>query len=202
MKRLFVFLLIMTIASRTLAQADSGLHEAESAIDFAYTGLGWLQIVDNDYVVMESSVLDDSASLEFVGSSVVIYRELLPLIDNPATIEICLDSICTSISNLATENQKRVPISFATSGASPHNLTLTNLDGGVFRLDYVLVMPNEELQTINSPSPSLHYFTLESGRVVSVDFSISGGDITLSIFLAFLSSLTMYKIVMDRWHHG
>lgn len=202
MKHFFLLCLIITIASRTLAQADTGLHEAESALDFAYTGSGWLQIVDSDYVVMESSILSDSVSLEFVGSSVVIYRELLPLIDNPATVEICLDAICTSISNLANELQKRVPISFVASGTSPHELTLTNSDGGIFRLDYVLILPEEELHPINSPSPSRQYFTLESGRIVSVDFNISGGDITTIIFLSFLSALSMYKFVMDRWHHG
>ena len=200
MKRIWIALLIMTFPITVFAQALPGLHESESA-DFAYTGTGWIQVVDGDYSVMESSVIDDSVSLEFEGASLIIYRELLPVADTPAIVEICIDDSCANIANTANENQRRVPISFVANGASPHVLTISNTDGGVFRLDYVIVMPDDELQSIIVPSPSVHFLTLESGRVVAIDFSISGGDIITGVFLAFLSSLTMFKIVMDRWHH-
>ena len=202
MKHLWITLIIFIYGNLALAQLTQGLFQAETATEFAYSGTGWVQIVDGDYVVMESSVLGDSVSLEFEGATIIIYREILLLADNPATVEICIDGDCTNITNLSSENQRRVPVSFATSGASPHSLTITNTDGGLFRLDYIIVMPDNDLLTTTSPSPSMDFLTLDSGRVVAVDFSITGGEITLSIFMAFLSALTMYKIVMDRWHHA
>jgi hypothetical protein len=202
MKRLWIALLIITIATASYAQVEGGLYQAEDTSTFTYSGTGWTQIVSGDYSYMESIDLNDSVELEFTGSSIIIYRDLLPELSSPAEVEVCIDASCTNVSNEsgALTEQRSVPIAFF-SDSIPATLTITNLDGGNFHFDYLIVMPGDELHSIIAPEPSVHYLTLESGRIVAVDFKISGGDIVTTVFLSFLSALTMFKIVMDRWHH-
>lgn len=201
MKRLLLTLAVIMIShyGQALAStANAGLFEAETAPEFAYSGTGWVQVVDGDYVVMESSEIGDEITFEFEGSSIIIFRELLLLADSPATIEICLDSICSMVTNEASEYQRRVPVSFFAEGASPHSLNISNQDGGIFRIDFVIVMPEDDLTTAAVPSPSMHFLTLESGQIIAVDFSISGGEIAQIIFLAFLSGLVAFGLVIQR----
>lgn len=202
MKRLLLLTLTFFMMSHygqaQTSPANAGLHEAESAPEFAFTGTGWVQVVDGDYVVMESSDLGDEVSFEFNGASIILFRELLLVEDSPAVVEVCLDAICTPLSNEATELQVRVPIAFFADGASPHHLTISNTDGGIFRLDYLIVMPENDLEAIAAPAPSTVFMSLESGQVVAVDFSITGGEIAQIIFLALLSGLVAYLIVILR----
>lgn len=170
--------------------------DASSDPVFAFSG-DWVQLVDGDYSVMESSTIGDAVSIEFAGSSVIIYRELLTA--GAALVEICLDGVCSTISNTSVSaDQQRVPVSFATTGASPHTMTLTNVDGGTFRLSAVLVLPDDELLSNSAPAPSVQYLTLESGRVVAVDFSATAGDIALFIVLAFLAGVNLYSLLLQR----
>jgi len=208
MRRLLIALLIFTIANITLAQVDSGLYQAEDYSVFTYSGTGWFQLVDGDYVRMRSTDSGDSVSFQFTGSSIIIYRRLRP--SGASVVDVCIDSVCTSVSNYAATARDDVPIAFVSTG-NVATLTMTNTNGGVFTFNYVIVMPVEgtsssgsgsELQTIYAPEPSMYYLSLESGRIVGIDFSISGGDIVIGVFLAFLSTIALANFVLDRWHHG
>lgn len=193
--RLILIVLIALTSYMVYAQ-DAGLYEAEDIETFAYVGEGWAQVIDGDYVVMESSQIGDSVSLDFNGSSIILYRSLHAV--SGSTVEACIDESCATFTNAATINMARVPIAYVVSGTSPHSLTLTNLDGNIFQLDNVLIMPDDELHQIASPDPSKYFFALDSGRVVAIDFTISGGDIATIIFIVFLSVIMFAVFVTVR----
>lgn len=196
--RLILSVFIILISSFTVfaQEVEQGLYEAENLDVFNYVGSGWTQVIDGDYVVMESVEIDDSVSLEFNGGSIIIFRSLHAI--SGAMIEACIDSDCSTFSNAAAIDMARIPIAFSVSGTSPHSMTLTNLDGNFFQFDNVIVLPDDELQSISAPDPSKQFFALDGGRVVSVDFSISGGDIAAIIFLAFNATVLFALFVTVR----
>ena len=203
-------MLIFTIANVALAQSEVGLYQAEDYSVFTYSGTGWTEVVNGDYIRMRSTDIGDSVSFDFTGSSIIIYRNLLSTL--PPTVDVCIDTTCTSLDNAASADVASYPAAFLSTGQAA-TLTITNTDGRNFYFDYVIVMPvqdagggtgsgGSQLQTIYAPEPSMYYLSLESGRVVGIDFSISGGEIAISIFLAFLSTISLANFVLDRWHHG
>lgn len=345
MKKITTTALLMTLFALTTAVVDAhGLYQAEDYDYFTYSGSGWVQVVDGGYVVMESTQAGDSVSFPFVGSDVIIYREMVttgssitnalvggtasaesqsgsyvddnafdndvntfwsatkvvtwikydlgegnslspsiasitsrPLYPNqtprdfsiegsnddtnwtslasftnqidwiagetrtyPLTstgyryfrlsitanngggsssvaefalsagindVSICVDALCTSVLNQSFVNRIDQPIAFDVEQGS-HTLTMTNVSGNTFRFNYVIVLAavvsegggsDPILPETIAPDPSRHYFTLDSGRVVAIDFVLSGGDITTIILLAFLSSVTVYRFVAARW---
>ena len=194
---LFVAMLFFMTAGLVSAQAEAGLYQAADPL-FTYTG-AWVEVIDGDYVVMESNTAADSASFEFDGSAIILYRELFAA--SGATFEVCIDDECATITSSATADMRHIPVSYNTTGADPHTLTLENIDGGLFRLEYVIVIPPDDLNMLQSPNPSIQYFQLGS-RVVGVDFVITGGDIALIILLAFLSVVLLCLVLIVRWQHG
>lgn len=206
MRRLLsITLLLFITLAHADAQATPGQHEAESSPDFTYEGTGWSQVVDGDYVVMESNEAGDVILFQFDGASISIFRTLF--VSDGAMVGVCIDGdgSCTTITNHASGiEMPRIPVSYWVSddAPSPHMLTLTNLDGGRFQIDSIMVFSAPslpELQEIPAVlSPTVEYFTLD-GRVVGLDFIITGGDIAVVIFLAFLSSALVCFVLVIRW---
>lgn len=332
----------MLLASYKTVDAQSGLYEAEDYSRFTYSGSGWSQLIDGDYITLESSQLNDRVDMSFTGSSVILYREIgisnnvlqsgapsassaistLPnLLDgNVATswvpifpntwlmytlpsssiitqysitaqagnshplsrmprswlleyyngsswetadtvtdqigwfdgetrfftvsqnnssnqwritftenngdpnwiaigefamfsdrVRVCVGALCNSFSNSSSERRIDIPVAFS-SEEGTHTLSITNLAGGLFRLNNIIVMSSTEsdgsplpaplLEETIAPDPSRHHFVLDSGRVVALDFVISGGDIATSILLVFLSSITVFMFMNGRFSNG
>ena len=81
MKRIMTTLLITAAAtSAVIAQTTpltAGLHQTENNADVSYTGAGWSTVIDGDYSYMQSSQVGDLMSLEFNGSSIVLFRDMV-----------------------------------------------------------------------------------------------------------------------------
>lgn len=344
MRNLLAFTtLMMLFAVLGTVKAQSGLYEAEDYSRFTYTGSGWVELVDGDYIVMESSQAGDLVEFSFIGTDVILYRELIddPIDDattggspngtgitsgnasngfndvnsdwvewsssysgdtigytfpspkavtrftirarnsfshraprdfnleyfdgsswqlaesytgytswlngetktftvenfflsdqwrlawvnsndasflsiseiemftrTSGTMRVCIDALCTSVTNTSSQRQINMPVAFSTTGSS-HTLSIENLDGGTFRLNHVLILSSTGesgsdpiLPETIAPDPSRHHFVLDSGRVVALDFVISGGDIATIILLVFLSSIVVFMFMNARFSNG
>lgn len=202
MKRYAVFSLILCLLAAhayAFAQVDllmPGLWEAESETLLPYyTGEGWVQVVDGDYQMMESTAVEDSVSFPVSGSQLVIYRELLS--EGAATAEICIDSACTSLTSESSIDQRSVPIAYPVEDGS--EVTITNVDGGTLRLDSFLLLSRSELHEQPAPDPAREYVVLPDGTLAAVDRTLTGGEIVQIALSAAQIVLLVLVVVLLAW---
>lgn len=189
----------MLAAATVIAQTAAltpGLHEAESVpLTPYYSGAGWAQVVDGDYSVMESSDTADSVSFTASGSQIILYRELLTT--GGAQAEICVDAICTTFTSVSSIDQRGVPIAFPLEDES--EVTITNLDGGLLRLDSFLILAPSELSELSAPDPARQHVTLADGSIAAFDRTLSGGDVLLLALAAAQLTALLILIGVSAW---
>ena len=199
MKRCLFLTLFVCIASSVAAQGDAllpGLYEAESvSLQPYYAGTGWVQIVDGDYSVMETTTQGDSVSFTVSGSQLVLYRELLAV--DGATAEICVDALCTAFSSISSTDQKGVPIAFPVEVDA--TVTITH-DSGTLRLDsFLLLAGPDPLGTVPPPDAATEYVVLVDGTIAAIDRRVSGGEVVqIALGAATLTALIVL-IVVTAW---
>lgn len=186
----------MRIAYAQEPPIQPGLYEAESvALQPYYSGSGWVQVVDGDYIVMETATAEDSVSFIASGSQIVIYRELLAL--DGATAEICVDELCTAFTSISSTDQRGVPSAYPIEDGSTITVTL---ESGTLRLDRFMIWPLAgELSELPPPNPALEYVTLADGTIATVERSIRGGEIVQIALMAALTALMLIQIVVTAW---
>lgn len=200
MKRLLIILCfaILSVIPVT-AELNPGFYQAEdqTLTDLVYTGTGWTQLVDGDYVVMDSTEQADELAFQFSGRQLVLYRDLLA--SDSALMQICIDAICSTFTSASTEDQRSVPIAYAVDDPSAvYDVTVTNTDGGTFRLDALLIIDGQVLAEVDPPSPTVQY-TQIGDYVAAVDWTISGGDLLTITLLAAVFTALIAQIGIQLW---
>lgn len=199
MKRFLILACFSILIAHTVTAAElsQGYYAAETTADLVYTGDGWVQLVDGDYVVMESTQQADEVAFQFTGGQLVIYRDLLA--EGAAAMELCIDAVCTTITSSGSGDQRSVPVAFSVDNADAmHDVTLTNMDGGIFRLDAILIIAGEGLDATTAPSPTLHFVQI-GDHTAAVDWTISGGDVVTIAFLFAVFTVLLAQIGVQLW---
>jgi hypothetical protein len=135
------------------------------------------------------------------------------LVGNPAAfsvttqsapdVEMCLDGVCSTISNYSDFPQYRVPVGFVPSAPGTHTFTIENLEDGNFQVDNLLVLPASESGgstvipiDIQYPAPEDTVSFDVSGQPSSFSYSMSAGDVMTNVLLVALIVLSISQLLV------
>lgn len=200
MRRVLIFLTLIAFVSAVNAQDApvliTGLTELESSdLVTGFSGAGWSVVIDGDYSVMESSEVGDSFVFEVgLGDQLILYRELLSA--GGGEMEICVDSLCGSFSSVSTIDQRGAML--ALEAADGTSVSIENLDGGLIRLDAILILDAPELNPLVI-DPTVELSVLPGGEVVGIDRVIDGAQVWQLALQGANLALLIALIVVTAW---
>jgi hypothetical protein len=119
-------------------------------------------------------------------------------------VEMCLNAVCSTVSNYSSVTQYRVPVGFVPSTPGTHTFTIENLEGGKFQVDNLLVLPSSESGGSTVIPIDIQYPASEdtvafdvSGQSSSFSYNMSAGDVMVSILLVALIVLSISQLLVE-----
>jgi hypothetical protein len=126
-------------------------------------------------------------------------------------VEMCLDSICSTISNFSLTDFFRVPVGFVAPESGVHTFTITQAQSkGWFQVDNILVLPDQtqagntvipidiQLEVTQEPEADLVTWNITDSeantQAVSFEYSMSAGEVMVAILLTGLLILTAARL--------
>jgi hypothetical protein len=124
---------------------------------------------------------------------------------------MCLDSICSTISNFSLTDFFRVPVGFVAPESGVHTFTITQAQSkGWFQVDNILVLPDQtqagntvipidiQLEVTQEPEADLVTWNITDSeantQAVSFEYSMSAGEVMVAILLTGLLILTAARL--------
>lgn len=209
------------------ATLEQGYYEAEACIapNCSFSGT-WSVVVDGARSYVFTSTNASAFSFTAKGKTLLIYRASGV---GSGTMTVCVGASCTAVTNSSSTSVLSYPVAFALTGGTD-TVTVTATSSSPFYIDSWMILdapyippptatagPTATPGASPTPSgtatpdsglvisvqPECRYENL-GGEIVSICYTITGGDIGVIIFLAFLTAVIVGLVLVVQWRpkHG
>lgn len=204
-----IFFALWFAGSVYAAPYPQGAYEFEDCGANCTLSGSWIVSVWGAVEYLDSSVASESVSFDVLGAYLLIYRQVYA---GAGSMEVCVDASCTTFDNSNSWTDYSYPVIVSLTGSN--TITITNLNNIALRLDQFIVLdapgagspfptptPDADPYVVYAVQPECRYETLDE-NIVSVCYTITGGDIGIIIFLAFIASALIGLTLIIRWQQN